>query len=658
MKLHCKVVSGYQAGLDRELDRDTVRISRDEKADIQLHPTKDLQVGSQQHVELVRDGDGYIVRCLHANGVTVITGGKTVKLAQSDQTRFTQDADLVIGKDGPRIRCITIDSEIPATVTQLTAGAREQMPVSEVTSGTVQKAEQSSHRILIVGGVALFLVLAVGLGSYFAFRSAGKKADDTISALEDEIDEQAEEHERDLEKLNRAMDASIAEMTTMRESIEEIDAEVRRDFASVLRGYTHSVASVGIMDTNGLFSPQGTAWIVGTTQLATNAHVAEGLRDTFDQYGGADQGIKIVARFAGAEAREIEIEPDTMKIHPGYAYFEEVVSSHYVDQLTGSIARLSPGGNLEPFHLGSSYDVAVLTTTTPAGTPLPLAKEDELRGLDQGTEIAYIGFPLEGLAGARINNPPEMHIGRLTSLTNLVYESDTFENSLILNHSLPIVGGSSGSPIFSKDGKVIGLISHGAMAFVNTQSGVGTRIVFGFNYGQRVTMLRDLLAEHPGKDAQRLREEQIQRELDSLNLADATNRALFRSIYAARNTLHTVKENNLVTGSAELNFNDREVNLDVWPSENEVLTLNTELKPGNYIVSAATSARLDIILAVATGDTLAGRSDNTGLHSSEAVFFNVPGEAGGPAVQCEIAIGRAGETETEPDISLIIFPLQ
>ena len=195
MKLHCKDVSGYQAGLDKELDRDTILISRDESADLQLHPTKDLQVGSQQHVKIVRDNASYIVHCQHDNGVTVITGGKTIELRQGEQIRFEHDADLVLGEDGPRIRCIVIDTEIPATVEQLATLAREKMPVSEVTTATVQKAEQSSGRILLVAITALVLIGGVGIGSYFAFRSADKKSDETIEALNDEIEDQAEEHE-------------------------------------------------------------------------------------------------------------------------------------------------------------------------------------------------------------------------------------------------------------------------------------------------------------------------------------------------------------------------------------------------------------------------------------------------------------------------------
>lgn len=658
MKLHCKVVSGYQAGLDKELDRDTVLISRDAKADVQLHPTKDLQVGSQRHVELVRDGDGYIVRCQHANGVTLISDGEETQLGHGQQGRFTGEADLVLGKDGPRVRCIAIDAAVPATVTHMATMERARMPVSEVSSGTVQKAEQSSGTMLKVGAVCVAVALLVGVVSFFAFRSAGNQAKQTISELEDEIEDRDSEHEEDFDALHRAMDERIAEMTAMRETIEAVDAEVRNDFVDTLRGYTQSVASVGIKDSEGRFSPQGTAWVVGDQMLATNAHVVEGLRNLYAQLGGEGAGLRAVARFAREDAREVEIDMGAIKSHPGFGEFIATTSAQMVDIWTQTLARNGPGGQPEYFHLGSAYDVGLLPTKTDAGPPLPLAKEDDLRGLDHGTEIAYIGFPLEGLVGARINNPPEMHIGRLTSLTNLVQEADTFENALILNHSLPIVGGSSGSPIFSRDGKVIGLISHGAMAFVNNVSGVRTRIVMGFNYGQRVTMLREMLVEHPGKDAQRLRTESIQRQLDGLNLVGGDERAIHRADFAARNLLQFLKENDQVTGNLSLNYSGQQAGVDLWPQADASRVFSIDLKPGSYIATCATSGMIDIVLVIEKGGNVLGRLDDSANDSTEAGQFVVPGDANDPAVRYDFTIGRFGETDTDHNLILLVIPLE
>ncbi|XAL98708.1 trypsin-like peptidase domain-containing protein [Phycisphaeraceae bacterium D3-23] len=658
MKLHCKVVSGYQAGLDRELDRDTVLISRDEKADLQLHPTKDLQVGSQQHVKVVRDGDGFVVHCQHDNGLTVITGGKTTQLGQGEQIRFTHDADLVLGKDGPRIRCIAIASDIPATVTQLAPGAREQMPVSEVSSATVHKAEQSSHRILTVGLVAFVLVAAVAVGSFFAFRSAGKKADDTISALEDEIDDQAEDHERDLRRLNRAMDENLDEMTAMQTTIREIDAEVRSDFTTVLREHTKSVASVGLIDSDGLFTPGGTGWVVEEKTLATNAHVVEGLRDMYNALGGANANLRAVARFSGESARDVEIDLENAKSHPGYAYFFEFLASHMVDPQTGSLARYTPGGQVGFFQVGNAYDVGLLPTFEVAGPPLPLAKEDDLRALGQGTEIAYIGYPAEGLIGARINTPADMHIGRLSSMTNFASEADRFETALILTHSLPTVGGSSGSPIFSKDGKVIGLISHGSIMQLNDQAGNRTRIGLGFNYGQRVTMLRDLLAGAEVKEARRLREEEVRRQFAGLDLVNDEDRAKVRCLYAARNLLQYLQDGDMLPGSTSLNIAQRESGTDTLRHNEEMITFPLELKPGDYIAAVATGGLLDIGLLITRGDNIEARANDYLELSAEAAYFRVPGAAGGAAVQYDLAVVQMQQGTIDHAFAINIFPVE
>ncbi|MFO1481753.1 MAG: trypsin-like peptidase domain-containing protein [Verrucomicrobiaceae bacterium] len=212
--------------------------------------------------------------------------------------------------------------------------------------------------------------------------------------------------------------------------------------------------------------PLGTAWIVaGRGVVITNAHVAEGVVEANSQAGMSSWVI-----FSG------QTQPCRVHralIHPEYAQAQ------------------SKG------HPIPSFDVAVLELESPpphAG--LPLAGRNKLFALRELQSVAYLGFPMEHLAGGGANLERPKAIakkGVISSLEdwNMRHSDDPAQRQLI-KHDLGVAGGASGSPMFDEAGDVVGIISAGNMErFQDPETKKIRRMPNGvvLNFAQRIDVL-------------------------------------------------------------------------------------------------------------------------------------------------------------------------
>lgn len=253
--------------------------------------------------------------------------------------------------------------------------------------------------------------------------------------------------------------------------------------AARLREAQRSVYLVMAKDAQGA-TPFGTAFVVGPGVLVTSAHVAE----QFNQMG---EGLTLVVRAAGASGEDVEVV-DTVS-HPHYEPFEEAWRSY------GPLAAGAGGAN-RPIVGAGGYDVALLKVA-PAdagrlGPPLPLAADADLVALEPGDPVGYVGFPIESaaLGGVNLDDPEaQLQIGHLTALTDFFLVKSDLADRQLLQHSLPVQGGASGSPMLDGRGQVVGVVSGGNLIEINAQ---GTRVPtgIGVNFAQRADLVRELLA--------------------------------------------------------------------------------------------------------------------------------------------------------------------
>ena len=215
------------------------------------------------------------------------------------------------------------------------------------------------------------------------------------------------------------------------------------NFETVASTVARSVYVVTV-ERNGRREIAGTAFVVAPGLLATNAHVAAALNASPER----------------PSERAVVIRSDSRDVHPITAVH---VSPSWRD---GSIAQ----------------DVALLRAQLPPDTPsLRLADDATLNALTRGTTVATFGFPASA-------TDPVQPRGRLA-----VDILGDIREAQYLAVGLRIAPGTSGSPIFLRDGVVVGLVAGGD--FEVTKSGERSPSGTNVNWGISVAPLRQLLRD-------------------------------------------------------------------------------------------------------------------------------------------------------------------
>lgn len=242
----------------------------------------------------------------------------------------------------------------------------------------------------------------------------------------------------------------------------------------------------------------GTAWAVAPNMFATNAHVALPMRQVLHEGGSVyvainkhpDQRFRVKAAY----------------LHP--RYLRKEVSIDGRDPVT------------------QQCDVGILVIEGNARTVMRMASPEKLHTIDSGHRIAFLGFPLEDLnnGGYDQQNPVAiMQSGIVTAATDFWLAKSAYENRQLIQHNLPTVGGSSGSPIFDADGDVIGILSSGNMiAAMNIDAwGAYVHKIASDKDAAIIAIRKKAQAE--GASLSEQKEKELQAELDTtLQVLDST----------------------------------------------------------------------------------------------------------------------------------------
>lgn len=151
-----------------------------------------------------------------------------------------------------------------------------------------------------------------------------------------------------------------------------------------------------------------------------------------------------------------------------------------------------------------SEDVGLLFVRKDLPKQVTLASQEALAKLESGDRMYTYGFP--GRL-ARVHSPnatlAQGIVGRLTKLNG---DHGSFRQNLLLQHSAFTSGGTSGSPIFDEQGRVIainagGYVESGTMKVMDPNTGTSRSLrvakqLSGYNFGIRVDVLRALMAKH------------------------------------------------------------------------------------------------------------------------------------------------------------------
>ena len=251
-----------------------------------------------------------------------------------------------------------------------------------------------------------------------------------------------------------------------------------QQIAEAVKQYEDAVGVViiaGQKNGQSFSEPIATAWAVGDRVFVSNGHVAKPIAAALAK--GLEAFI-VLNKNPDKKLRIIEAIP-----HPKYGE---------------KLLNLEGKESVVP-----TYDVGLLRVDVSVPKKFKIARDLELRKLDSGYRVAYLGFPMENLSGGGVDpqNPvANMQSGIITSTTDYWLSKAPFEKSLLLSHNLAAAGGASGSPIFNAKGEVVGVLSAGNVAIqLDARTGKPARTPSAalINFAQRIDILRDFYPDYP-----------------------------------------------------------------------------------------------------------------------------------------------------------------
>lgn len=454
MSVTIRFIGGEKSGQSQKFGdgADVITIGRDPARCQVVFPPGETQVG-REHCALRRELGRYRL-VLNGDNRVFVDG----KEADHDQ-RLENFTEIQLGKGGPKVAIeATGNDALPETIEDL--GARDR--VSKLQD--VHHAARSGRK---TAAIAVVLLLALGGVVWWAINKSQEQVK--------EIQEGMTQFEKNIED----------QIVRVEEKVDQATPEL----SSILQEAGKSVYLVLKRTGSGGEFGGGTASVIGPGVLATNAHVAE-------QFNKLKAGEELWVRSTGDEPKAFKIS--RVEIHPGYGSLQKLWQE-YLPVHGNVLSELQ----YVP-QAGAACDVALMHVEGDAaalGEPLKLASPEQLRKLNAGTPVGYVGFPMENLSlEVTVKRPtPTVQISHITAVTTFFGtrvkdESPAIANHLV-QHALPAAGGASGSPILTTDGVVVAYLNAGNMFIVSTEDNLKVRIPSAalVNYAQRADLMQELL---------------------------------------------------------------------------------------------------------------------------------------------------------------------
>ena len=439
-------------------DVDFISLGRNADCDVQFD-AQQTEIGRLHCVIRQRAGD----YCLELNRRNlVLLNGEPAR----DDSLLNDGSIIQLGEDGPElIFVITQSSTLPAT-------KRGDAPPPGLATVSLQNQARTRRQSRFI---ALTLMALVGIGA--ALFAVNKDLRNLVGR-QDEISLKLVDLDDRTQSQNTVVSSLATKFTGELEGLKNEE----KKFIDMLADKSKSIGLVLIRDSQGNFEPQATAWVVDQERgiLATNGHVAE----IFNEIGADSQ---LIVRTPGMSPQDFVVE--RVEIHPGYRDFD----SFWVEY--DPVQRTTLGQMESVESAGPACDVAIMHVKDPTSLPpaLTLADDAELFALKPGEKVAYIGYPIEGTRLFNISSPsPITQLGWITAMTNYFGDDDAeIVDRQLLVHALPASGGTSGSPVFDRQGNVVAV--HSGANVIGWAGDV--RLVTSANiyFSQRCDLLRELL---------------------------------------------------------------------------------------------------------------------------------------------------------------------
>jgi S1-C subfamily serine protease len=444
VKAQFTFLSGARAGQIEAFRKGYIGLGRHPLSDVRFDAERDLDVSSR-HAAIVRKTEGFVLQDLGSRNGTFVNGQRI-----SGDT-LLRDGDVVgFGANGPALEFAVIETEadLPSTAAAEGLAERASSPREVIPAARRPSTPRPSTGVRIRAEVAqlrrttkilIVLLLIVGTGFTWMQFDGRRRAND-LRQLQVRADSLISESraltahfQSELQGVRDALKASQDETTRLRRELDasggdassvallrtELDAAERRqralagavggvDYRSISHRNQNAVAIVLVEYTDGeRFS--GTAFAfdsLGT--MVTNKHILIG-----------EDGTKTPRRLG-------------------------VVFSGSTQFWRGELVGVS-----------AEADIGVFRVSIKGGTPRVAGLVRTREGLERGDPVAILGYPLgfdlpmESQGGQPIAEPT-LTVGTVSKALAAVIQVDAYG-----------APGSSGSPIFDREGKVIAILYGG-----------------------------------------------------------------------------------------------------------------------------------------------------------------------------------------------------
>jgi S1-C subfamily serine protease len=432
VKAQFKFLSGARAGQIEAFRKGYIGLGRHPLSDVRFDAERDLDVSSR-HAAIVRKTEGFVLQDLGSRNGTFVNGQRV-----TGDTLLREGDVIGFGAKGPALEFAVIetDADLPVTTGAEGLAERASSPREVIAAAPRATAPRASTGVRIRAEVArqtaqlrrttkilIAILLIVGTGFTWIQIDGRRRARESqtmtlhfqteLQGVRDALKAAQDETAR----LRRELEASSGDATAVARLRSELDAVERRrralggvDYRAISHRNQDAVAIVLVEYADGeRFS--GTAFAfdsLGT--MITNKHILIG-----------EDGTKTPRRLG-------------------------VIFSGSTQFWRGDLVGVSPDADVGVFHV-----------TIKGGTPrvVGLTRTREGSGLERGDPVAILGYPLgfdlpmESRGGQPIAEPT-LTVGTVSKALTAVIQVDAYG-----------APGSSGSPIFDREGKVIAMLYGG-----------------------------------------------------------------------------------------------------------------------------------------------------------------------------------------------------
>ena len=429
MKAQFKFLSGARAGQVEAFRKGYIGLGRHPLSDVRFDAERDLEVSSR-HAAIVRKPEGFVLQDLGSRNGTFVNGERV-----TGDTLLKGGDVIGFGAKGPALEfsVIEADGDLPATSAAEALADRVSAPKQVFAAAprqstgvriAVEVARQTAQ-LRRTTKVLIALLLVVGTGFTWMQLDSRRRAKRESEALTTQFQTQLEgvrdalaASQGETARLRRELTAAGGDISSAVRLRARLDSAVRRqralvgavgvDYRTISHRNQNAVAIVLVEYTDGdRFS--GTAFSVDSMgTMVTNKHILAG-----------EDGTKTPRRLG--------------VIFSGSTQFWRA----------------------ELIGVSTDADIGVFRVLIKGGTPRVSGIARSREGLERGDPVAILGYPLgfdlpmESQGGQPIAEPT-LTVGTVSKTLTSVVQVDAYG-----------APGSSGSPIFDRDGKVIAVLYGG-----------------------------------------------------------------------------------------------------------------------------------------------------------------------------------------------------